>query len=99
VVGCDGVCNGHKHDEYVYDTYGIRQMRGGGGNNENKRNDCKGDNEADDDKDHNAGQALNVVTSFRKHRLALHALLLTDTTEWFYHHCTLNFTTELLFLI
>jgi hypothetical protein len=28
VVGSDGVCNGHKHDEYVHDTYGIRQMDG-----------------------------------------------------------------------
>jgi hypothetical protein len=69
VIGSDCVCNGHKHDEYVYDINDIRQMEG---NDVNKRDDCNGDNEADDDKDHNAGQALNVVTSFRKHRVALH---------------------------
>jgi hypothetical protein len=96
VVGNDGVCNGHKHDEYVYDTYDIIQMEG---DDVNKRDDCNGGNEDDDDKDHNAGQTLNVVTSFRKHRVALHILLLTYPIECFYRHCTLNLTTELHVLL
>jgi hypothetical protein len=40
-------------------------------------------NEADDHKDCNAGQASNVVTSRTERRIALHALLLTYTTECF----------------
>jgi hypothetical protein len=63
------------------------------GDDENKRNDCNGDNEADNDKGYNAGQALNVVSSYRKHQVARHGLLLTYTTECFFCRCTLNLTT------
>jgi len=82
------------YDTYVYDTFDLRQMES---DDINKRDYCNGHNEADDDKDHNVGQALKVVTSFRKHRVALHTLLLSYTTEFFYHHCTLNLNTECLF--